>query len=262
MKLLLVIVAFSAISCSRFGQAPIPTTYDSDLDAWMQTRHQSLTNPTGWMRLSDMIWIENGVTSFLDGQTVERRDSLVFHADTLLFNGPDSDIIATGTHRWRIIKRTGLIGIRIWNTENAEVDAFTGFPRYPTDTTFVRIARFRPNPPGATLPIVNILGKSEDIPSPGVLEFDLDGKRYSLHALQGETQMFVILGDETNRTDTYQAGRFLYIDFPAEGDDWTVIDFNKAYNPPCAFSAFTTCQLPPKQNVLPVAITAGEKRPK
>jgi uncharacterized protein (DUF1684 family) len=227
----------------------------------MQTRHQSLTNPTGWMRLSDMIWIENGVTSFLGGE-VERRDSLVFHADTLLFNGPDSEIIASGTHRWRIIQRTGLVGIRIWNTENAEVDAFTGFPRYATDTTFVRNARFRANPAGTTLPIVNVLGKVEDLPSPGVLEFDLDGEVHTLHALKGETQMFVIFADETNRIDTYQAGRFMYIDYPIEGEDRTVIDFNKAYNPPCAFSEFTTCQLPPKQNVLTVSITAGENRPK
>jgi uncharacterized protein (DUF1684 family) len=261
LKSLLVIVAIFAISCSRYGQAPIPPDYEATLETWMQTRHHSLTHPTGWMRLSGMIWIENGITSFLDGQTVERRDSLVFHADTLLFNGPDSDIITTGTHRWRIIERTGLIGIRIWNTENAAIDAFTGFPRYPTDTTFVRIARFRPNPVGTTLPIVNILGKLEEIPSPGVLEFDLDGKRYSLQALDGGAQLFVIFGDESNRTDTYQAGRFLYIDYPAEGSDRTVIDFNKAYNPPCAFSEFTTCQLPPKQNVLSTAIAAGEQRP-
>jgi uncharacterized protein (DUF1684 family) len=227
----------------------------------MQTRHQSLTNPTGWMRLSDMIWIENGVTSFLGGE-VERRDSLVFHADSVLFRGTDTPPIGSGTHRWSVIRRGDLIGIRIWNTENAEVDAFTGFPRYATDTTFVRVAHFRANPAGTTLPIVNILGKVEDLPSPGVLEFNLDGEVHTLHALQGDTRMFIIFGDATNRIDTYQAGRFMYIDYPIEGEDRTVIDFNKAYNPPCAFSEFTTCQLPPKQNVLTVSITAGEKRPK
>jgi uncharacterized protein len=261
LKFLLVIVVFSAISCSRYGQAPIPPDYESTFDAWSQLRHHSLTNPTGWMRLSGMLWIENGTIAFLGGE-VERRDSLVFHADTLLFNGPDSPIIEAGTYRWRIIKRTGLIGIRIWNTENAEVDAFTGFPRYAIDTTFVRNARFRPNPPGTTLPIVNILGKVEDMPSPGVLEFDLDGDVHTLHALEGETQFFVIFADPTNRTETYQAGRFIYIDPPKEGSDRTIIDFNKAYNPPCAYSEFTTCQLPPEGNVLSVSITAGEKRPK
>lgn len=256
----LIVVALLAIGCTHYGQAPIPSDYETSLNEWMQTRHQSLTNPTGWMRLSGMIWIENGVTSFLGGD-VERRDSLVFHADTLLFNGPDSPIIEAGPYRWRIIQRTGLIGIRIWNTENAEVDAFAGFPRYATDTTFVRNARFRPNPAGTTLPIVNVLGKVEDLPSPGVLEFDLDGEVHTLHALQGETQFFVIFADETNRTETYQAGRFIYIDPPNEGSDRTIIDFNKAYNPPCSFSEFTTCQLPPDSNVLTTAITAGEKRP-
>jgi uncharacterized protein (DUF1684 family) len=100
------------------------------------------------------------------------------------------------------------------------------------------------------------------MPSPGILEFDLDGTVHTLHALEGDTRYFVIFGDSTNRTTTYQAGRFMYIDPPAEGTDLTVIDFNKAYNPPCSFSAFTTCQLPPDGNVLSVSITAGEKRPK
>lgn len=227
----------------------------------MENRHRSLTNPTGWMRLSGIIWIEDGRTSFLGGD-VERRDSLVFHADTLLFNGPDSPIISTGTHRWRIIERAGLIGIRIWNTENREVDAFTGFPRYDTDTTFVRNARFKANPPGTTLPILNVLGIMEDVASPGILEFDLNGTRQTLHALDGGAQYFVIFGDLTNRTDTYQAGRFIYVDPPKEKSDWTIIDFNRAYNPPCSFSEFTTCQLPPEGNLLKVEITAGEKRPK
>jgi uncharacterized protein (DUF1684 family) len=227
----------------------------------MQTRHQSLTNPTGWMRLSDMIWIENGVTSFLGGE-VERRDSLVFHADSVLFRGTDTPPIASGTHRWSVIRRGDLIGIRIWNTENAEVDAFTGFPRYTTDTTFVRNARFRPNPAGSTIRILNVLGQLETHPAPGVLEFDVDGERFELHPLARDGQFFVIFADETNRNETYQAGRFLYVDLPKEGSDRTVIDFNKAYNPPCSFSEFTTCQLPPDSNVLTVSITAGEKRPK
>lgn len=260
--LLLAVLIGLIAGCGRLGQAPIPADYHTQLDAWMATRHHSLTHPTGWMRLSGMIWIGDGVTTFLDGQSVERRDSLVFHADSLLFRGPDSDIIASGTHRWRIIRRTGQIGIRIWNTENAEVDAFTGFPRFDTDTTYVRMARFRPNPAGTTLPIVNILGITEPAPSPGILEFDLDGRTHRLHALDGGAQLFVIFGDATNRTETYQAGRFLYVDLPKEGSDLTVIDFNKAYNPPCAFSEFTTCQLPPTGNVLSMAVTAGEKRPK
>lgn len=256
----LIVVALLAIGCTHYGQAPIPSDYETSLDEWMQTRHQSLTNPTGWMRLSGMIWIENGVTSFLDTQ-VQRRDSLVFHADSVLFRGSDTTPIASGTHRWSVIGRGDLIGIRVWNTENPEVDAFTGFDRFPTDTSFVRVARFRPNPEGTTIRIMNVLGQLETHPAPGVLEFDIDGKRFELHPLARNGQYFVIFADPTNRTETYQAGRFIYINPPNEGSDRTIIDFNKAYNPPCSFSEFTTCQLPPDSNVLTTSITAGEKRP-
>lgn len=114
--------------------------------------------------------------------------------------------------------------------------------------------------PWYTLPVLNVLGQSVDTPSPGILEFVIDGEIFNLDTLEGSERLFIILGDETNKNETYQAGRYLYVDYP-DGDGYTIIDFNRAYNPPCAYSKFTTCQLPPPQNRLDVAITAGEKRP-
>ena len=95
---------------------------------------------------------------------------------------------------------------------------------------------------------------------PGALVFDLDGQSYRLDAVleTGEVDLFIIFADRTNGTETYGAGRFLYAAPPANGR--TVLDFNKAYNPPCAFTPFATCPLPPRQNRLPVRVTAGEKK--
>lgn len=100
-----------------------------------------------------------------------------------------------------------------------------------------------------------------DTPTPGTIEFIKNGELFTLDALEGTDQMFLIAGDLTNQTETYQAGRYIYIDYPEEGSDYTIIDFNKIYNPPCSYNLFTTCQLPPMQNRLDLEITAGEKRP-
>lgn len=257
----LVPVLLMVSSCTKMGQAPIPVDYEAQLEAWKQDRIASLTAPTGWMRLSNMLWLNEGSTPFLS-DTLALADFRVEFGDSLVHDTDYAPIMENGDFRWTIIRRGDLIGARVWNTVNAEVDAFTGFDRYPTDTAFVRRARFKPNRPGTTIPIMNILGQTDPIPSPGVLHFDLDGTSYTLDALEGGERMFIILGDATNRTETYQAGRYMYIDYPEEGSSETVIDFNKAYNPPCAFSPYTTCQFPPKQNSLGAAITAGEQRVK
>lgn len=258
---LLISTLLMVVSCTKLGQAPIPVDYDAQLEAWKQARIASLTAPTGWMRLSDMVWLDEGANPFM-GDTLHLADQRVHFADSLVYDADHAPLMESGDMRWTIIKRGDLIGARVWNTVNADVDAFTGFERYPTDTNFVRRARFKANRLGTTIPIVNILGQTDPIPSPGILHFDLDGKSYTLDALDGGDRMFIILGDATNRTETYQAGRYMYIDYPEDGSSETVIDFNKAYNPPCAFSPYTTCQFPPKQNVLPVDILAGEKRVK
>jgi len=95
----------------------------------------------------------------------------------------------------------------------------------------------------------------------GVLRFLIDGEEDRIITLVGGERMFIIVGDLTNQDETYQAGRYLYVDIPAEGEVITTIDFNKMYNPLCAYSAFTTCQLPPKENRLDVRIEAGDLRP-
>ena len=109
--------------------------------------------------------------------------------------------------------------------------------------------------------IPTIYNTVRDEPAAGALVFELNGEELRLDALPepSTNELFVIFGDPTNRTDTYQAGRYIYVDMPGDGRT-TVIDFNKAYNPPCVFTEYATCTLPPPQNQLALAVTAGEKR--
>ncbi len=107
--------------------------------------------------------------------------------------------------------------------------------------------------------IPNVLGGSFKMKSPGILKFAFKGKEYSLQPVdEGDGTLFIIFRDGSNLNETYLAGRFLYADKPVNGE--AVLDFNKAQNPPCAFTPFATCPLPPPQNTLDVEIKAGEKR--
>lgn len=285
-------ILISGCSRSDLGPAPTPENYEADFEAWEADRHESLTNPTGWMRLAGMYWLVEGEQVFGSGDEVDIQfpegtipqvagtirlengevtlisdeEVAITHdgkpvSEMVVYDGENAPEIEYGSLNWVIIERGDLIGIRLFNKENSKVDEFTGFPRYDIKPEWHVKARFIQNPEGATIPIINVLGQLEQSPSPGVLEFELDGENFTLDTIEGTTRLFVILGDETNQTETYQAGRYLYIDYPDEGSEYTVIDFNKAYNPPCAYSKFTTCQLPPMQNRLATEITAGEKRP-
>ena len=282
----------SACEQSRPGQAELPADWETELAAWKQNRVDSLKRPSGWLRLAGMFVIEEGRQSFGSGTDQDFRfpeGSIPHHAgyiereqnrvmmfpaegvellhrgdavsEMVLYDGEAAPSVTYGALEWFVIVRQDLLAIRLYHNENEKADAFEGFPAYPADPSWVREARFIPNREGTTIEVVNVLGQTEQTPSPGRLQFTIEGRSYTLDALEGTERMFIILGDLTNRTETYQAGRFLYVDYPEEGSDYTVIDFNKVYNPPCAFNVYTTCQLPPPQNRLDAAITAGEKRP-
>jgi len=123
-------------------------------------------------------------------------------------------------------------------------------------------ARFVRWPAPRTIPIPNVLGQVNDLPSPGYVEFTVGGRPLRLEPVleePGAEELFFIFRDRTAGKETYPAGRFLYAPMPRDGA--VVLDFNKAYSPPCAFTAYATCPLPPPQNRLAVRIEAGEKDP-
>lgn len=293
--IILLISLMTLVSCTNRvpGQADIPDDYFEQVEEWKESRIESLTAPTGWLRLAGMYWLDEGENIFGSGEDVDIRlpegtiadvagtfylneDGTVRMtvndgvdvtyqgesvSDLLIYDGEEAYRLEHGALEWLVIVRGDLEAIRLYNKENEKADEFSGFPAYDVDPQWNREARFIPHPEGTTIPIVNVLGQQEDAASPGRVEFSLNGMLYSLDALEGNDRMFIILGDLTNRDETYQAGRYMYIDYPEEGTVYTEIDFNKAYNPPCAYSLYTTCQLPPMQNRLDVAVEAGEKRP-
>ena len=292
----ILLVMTISVGCNRsdLGSAQLPADYFEELESWKQQRVESLKDSTGWMRLAGMYWLEEGKNRFGSGDEVDlqfpegtipdRAGSFILEnrivrmevepgveithdhqpvSEMVIFDGSNEvPHIEHGSLHWVVIDRGGLIGIRLYNEENDKVDRFTGFESYTVDTNWVRKARVIPKPEGSVIAIVNVLGQEMEEPSPAALEFLWDGEAYTLDAIDSDDNMFLIVGDQTNKTETYQAGRYIYVDFPEKGSDFTLIDFNKMYNPPCAYNLFTTCQLPPLQNRLNVAIVAGEKRPK
>jgi uncharacterized protein (DUF1684 family) len=286
---------FLMVGCQKkeLGRAEVHEDYIQQVQNWKQDRIESIKSPTGWLRLAGMFWLDEGENSFgsgenqdvqlpegsipeeagtftlenglvtmlvNDGVTITHEDEPV--SEMVLFDGMNENAprVQHEGLEWYVIKRGDLVGIRLYNKENEQADRFTGFDSYPIDERWNRRARFIPNPEGTTVSIVNVLGQEEELESPGVLEFSIDGEIYTLDAIDSDDNMFMIVGDQTNQTKTYPAGRYIYVDFPEDGSQYTTIDFNKIYNPPCAYSVFTTCQLPPPQNQLEVAIAAGEKR--
>ena len=176
-------------------------------------------------------------------------------------NGLSSDmswIMSGASFTWTIIKREDKIGVRFRNLKSDNVSSFKGIAHFPINEKF-KIKAFLQPPIETYLMISNVLGQQVASKNAGKLQFTYQGKPYSLDVIdEGEEQLFITFGDATSGATTYSAGRFIYINKPdAKGNIF--IDFNQAFNPPCAFTKFATCPLPPPQNRLPFAITAGEK---
>jgi len=176
-------------------------------------------------------------------------------------NGLSSDmswIMPGASFTWTIIKREDKIGVRFRNLKSVNISSFKGIAHFPINEKF-KIKAFLQPPIETYLMISNVLGQQVASKNAGKLQFTYQGKPYSLDVIdEGEEQLFITFGDATSGATTYSAGRFIYINKPdAKGN--TFIDFNQAFNPPCAFTKFATCPLPPPQNRLPFAITAGEK---
>ena len=197
------------------------------------------------------------------GVAVNRVDN---HPLTSLDLKDDSDdsgptVLELGTLLINVIRRGERIGVRVKDTESQTLREFKGLEYYPIDPKWRIEARFEPYAPAKAIPITNVLGMTEDEKSPGALAFEAAGKTYRIDPIleKGEADWFVMIADETTGKETYGAGRYLYVS-PPDASGKVVIDFNKAYSPPCAFTNFATCPLPPQQNRLQLRIDAGEKK--
>jgi uncharacterized protein (DUF1684 family) len=269
--------------------------HKSEIEKWQKERLANLTKEDGWLTLVGLFWLNEGENKFGSdpgNPVVLPKDNAPLNAGSLwLENGhvrlatrPGVEITAGGIPATalvlkddnddsgptilklrslliNVVKRGERIGVRIKDTESRARREFKGLEYYPIDPKWRIVARFEPYQPPKTIPITNVLSMTDDETSPGALVFDVDGMTYRLDPIleKGETDLFIMIADETTGRETYGAGRYLYVS-PPDASGKVIIDFNKAYSPPCAFTNFATCPLPPRQNHLPFRIEAGEKK--
>jgi uncharacterized protein len=267
-------------------------TYRSEIEAWRAARLARLKAEDGWPSVVGLFWLEDGPNAFgsakdnaivLPPSAPARMGSIVLRngratlevlpgveltADGEKVSGPrvlasDASESATrlrhGTLLFYLIERAGKLGVRVKDSDSPARRDFHGLEYFAIDPTWRLEARFEPYDPPRSISVPNVLGHDDSEKSPGALVFERAGQTYRLDPVleRGETDYFVIFGDATNGRETYGAGRFLYVRPPVNGK--TIIDFNKAYNPPCVFTDYATCPLPPAQNRLKVRVEAGEK---
>jgi len=253
-----------------------PDRYEVDVLAWRAKREADLRRPDGWLSLVGLHWLKQGRNRMprLPARITVESGGVYLAADRrarLTHDGVavrrlalrddvegEPTVVATGTLRFHLIRRGERLGIRVRDTEAAALGEFRGLDYYPVDPKWRLKARFEPSDE-RTINVPNILGDVETETSPGSVEFSVDGVACRLDALAGdEGGLWLVFGDATNGIETYRGGRFLKTDAPS-ADGSVVIDFNRAYNPPCVFTSHATCPLPPAQNRLSTRIEAGER---
>jgi len=271
-----------------------PPDFAAENAAWRKWRLERLTSETGWVTLIGLHWLKEGDNRLGSTEGSElplpadkaparagvlrleaKQVTLVpepgsglttggqpISAPIVLATDQDAEptLVELGSLNFFVVVRGERTGLRVRDREAKLRREFPGLDYFPADPNYRVEARFTPNPPGTTVSVANVLGSLDPMPSPGKLTFDLLGETYTITTLDdtGDGRLFVILGDRTNGTDTYGAGRYLYADPPRDGR--TILDLNRLYNMPCAFTAFSTCQLPPRENRLPIRVEEGEKK--
>ncbi len=247
--------------------------YQAEITRWRQAREASLKGH--WLQVAGLFWLHEGTNRFGTGAANDivlpdgparagsfdlRNGKVTLSADGRARTmAPDSaDTARVGRLSLFVIARGGRFGIRMKDPESRYLREFHGLDYFPLSEAYRITARFVAEP--RKIPILNVLGQTEQSSCPGYVVFRLGGSEYRLYPIQepGAKQLFYIFRDQTAGRETYGAGRFLDSDLPRDGH--VVLDFNRAYNPPCAFTDYATCPLPPKDNHLAVRIEAGEKK--
>jgi uncharacterized protein (DUF1684 family) len=281
------------ILCILVGQSNVQgqtsTAYTASIKHFDSLRVKALTAQNGWLNLAGLYWLKPGDNSFGSAPSNQlvfkhknmpvvlgkfkvagTRVSFEFDKAVTKFPNDYSEELVlfdptnktdTSVHfnqfMWSVIIREDKIGVRFRDLKNPALAAFKGNKRFAINQTWNLPAKLLPpNPSG--LFITNVLGQTTAEDYAGKLSFEYQGKNYVLDAIsEGPGDLFVVFGDATNGINTYHTGRFMYVPRPDTNGN-TFIDFNKAFNPPCAYTPYATCPIPPKQNILPFKVTAGE----
>jgi hypothetical protein len=195
--------------------------------------------------------VNDGVEILLDGNPVTEVKMIGDESK-------DMTVFQYGSIKWNLIIRDTLYGIRFRDLESEFVKDFEGIDRFPVNEDWRVAGKFEAYDPPKTISIPNVLGQISKEPSPGAVVFDWNDQTYRIDAINAGSRLWLIFADATSGEETYGGGRFLYIDKPDSAGN-LIIDFNKAYNPPCVLTKFATCPLPPKENYMSLKVTAGEK---
>lgn len=297
MKKILCIVLLSLTAAGQTNSNS--TAYTQQINQFRAQRAKNLSSPEGWLSLIALQWLKPGDTTVgsAPGNTLQLNHApahlATFHlandavtlvpptggfpAGTTLDGKPAISTklshddehpseLRNGGLLMIVIKRGDRLYLRVKDAQAPTRTSFHGLNWYAPDPRYVVTAKWTPSNPQHSLTIPNVLGQISHEPSPGTAEFTIDGQTVRLEPViedPADKSLFFIFRDTTSKTTTYQAGRFLYTSFPTNGLDkpgTLVLDFNRTQNPPCVYTAFATCPLPPQQNRLNIAIPAGEKR--
>jgi len=289
--LLLISVSLFLSGCN--SSTPVITdeaAYVESIEEWQVERLERLKSKNGWLSLAGLFWLEEGENSFgsdpendivfpekadafsgtlvldrgtvvlsvAEGVEIRHDDSLVTEMKLADDHSEKTSQLQQGDLAWYIVKRGERYGIRLRDHKHPRIDELDHIPSYPIQTDYVVEATLEPFDSPKTMTVATPLeGFTESYECPGILKFRIKGKELKLHPFTSRNGYFLVIADETSGLDTYGAGRFMYATPDSTGR--IILDFNKAYNPPCAFSPFATCPMPPRENFMPAAIEAGEK---
>ncbi len=273
----------------------ITDAYLEELQDWQQKRIDNLKSPLGWLSLDGLYWLKQGENTIGTeaSNDIVLRDIGLRQAGTFMIDGdkvkfqPKGEAFinseqkaqADGTilhdqqgsptvlneqsYHMHVIKRGDKLGLRVKNTLADTRFSFQGIPTYEVTNDYIKYGELVATPGQDIMVVQNIVGTDVEYKLAGKLRFIHEGQwRYLMAFEGGVDQLFIILKDTTSGEYTYGGGRFLSVRKSEKYPDYYLIDFNRAYNPPCALTNYSTCPLPPQENHLPFAVNAGEKLPK
>ena len=280
-----------AYACNR--SAPLiedETSYIKSIEQWQQDRLEGLKAKDGWLNLAGIYWLKQGEQSFGSDPsndivfpekaedfigTITVKDEVAYikvndeaelyykneQVTELELSYDGSSAPSYITHRdlaWYIMKRHTSLAIRLRDYKNPAIEALDHMPTYPIDPDYVVEATLHAFEEPRTITVnTPFQDYTQEYTCPGELHFKIKGQRLKLLPFTSGDGYFIIISDETSAMETYGGGRFMYT-FP-DSTGRIILDFNKAYNPPCAVTPFAACPMPPRENHQPIKIEAGEK---
>ena len=268
-----------------------PSSHDREFENWRRARLQALRSPEGWLTLVGLAWLEDGdnpvgaaeensvvlpagKAPLYAGKFVVAEDRVSFlpvAGSGLLFDGQpvpppslvtDADgkptMIESGSLRFYVIERAGRRAVRVRDLDSPLLAQFSGLDYFPAAPSWKIAARYEPYDEPKSIEIPNVMGGVFEEQSPGALVFSVNGEMYRMDTIGNGANRLLVFGDGTNGGETYGGGRFMQLDLPSEAGSME-LDFNKSYNPPCVFTPYATCPLPPPRHRIRADVEAGEK---